>query len=93
MFKRKFNEKRRYIPNRCCNTPIVSFRAKLSPSCLYHLKDLKSKKLANQYINDAIESKYFQEQNLISYWEQIIKANFYLFRRLVRKAGRENGRR
>lgn len=93
MFKRKNNPKRLSIPNKLCNTPIMSFRAKLSPRCLCHLKNLKSKKLANRYINDAIESKYFQEQDIICYWNQIIKANFYLFRRLVRKVGNENVKR
>jgi len=92
VFKRTFKYKRDYIPNKMRNTPIISFKAKLSPACLEHIKKLKKRRQANKFINEAIESYYFQMMDPKSYWKQIIKNNYYFIRILVRKVGRENGK-
>jgi hypothetical protein len=70
----------------------MAFQTDLSPGCLGYLKELKKQKKSSEFINKAIESYYFQMSDPKSYWMQIIKNNYYFMRRLVRKAGRENGK-
>jgi hypothetical protein len=92
MFKRKFNNKRGYIPNRMRNTPVIGFKAKLSPGCMGHLKDLKKNRKMNKFINESIERNYLYITDPESYLKQLIESNYYFIRRLVRKVGRENGK-
>jgi hypothetical protein len=89
MFKRKYKEKKAYVPNRCCNTPIMAFRANMKPEILLHVQNLKKDKQANKFINEAIQNHYLYAKDPEKFFKQIIENNFYFMRRLVRKVGRE----
>ena len=81
--------KRKQIPNKEKRKPTISFRSDLTPEVLGYIRDLVDNKEKSRYINDAIQEKYFRENNKVAFLRQQIIYNFNLVKYLVRKIGNE----
>lgn len=90
MWKRNPNKKEREKPNRLKLKPTIGFRSNLSPLVLGYLKKLSTNKAKSDFINQAIEQRFFLLTNKRQFIKNILKENYNLCRFLLRKIGNEN---
>ena len=87
MWKRNINKKEREKPNRLRSKPTISFRSNLSPETLGYIKKLIGVKKKSDFINQAIEQRYFLIINKKTFLKRVLKENYELCRFLLRKIG------
>lgn len=88
VWKKKWASKRKQKPNREQKKPTISFRSNLSPEALSYIKKLAGIKAKSQFINQAIEMRYFYKKNKRAFLRQIIDYDYPLVKYLLRKIGR-----
>ena len=86
MFETKY-KKRKIKPNRLQKDPVIAFHSKLSPETLGYIKKLAENKQKSNFINQAIEMKYFLKKNKRQFLKQMIQEDYELCRFLLRKIG------
>jgi len=77
--------RRKEKPNRLRFNPIIGFRSKLNPETLGYIKKLSLQKQKSNFINQAIEQKYFLITNKKQFLKQMIQQDYELCRFLLRK--------
>lgn len=87
-WKKKF-DKRKKITNGKSNNPTISFRSNLSPETLAYIKELSKSNSKSEFINQAIEQRYFLIKNKREFLRSILRENYKLCRFLLRKIGNE----
>jgi len=76
-------------PNSMRKYPTIGFRSKLNPITLGYIKKLSTNKQKSDFINQAIEMKYFLTKNKKQFLKQMIEQDYELCRFLLRKIGNE----
>ena len=74
-------------PNRLRSKPTIAFRSNLSSVVLSHIKKLISQKKKSEFINKAIEMRYYFITNKERFISDMIKEDFPLTKHLLRKEG------
>ena len=87
-WKKKWTGKRKKEkPNQLRKKPTIAFRSNLNPETLGYLKKLSKIKQKSDFINQAIEMRYFLVINKRQFLRQVLKENYCLCRFLLRKTG------
>ena len=76
-------------PNQLRSKPTIGFRSDLSPGALGYIKKLSKTKQKSDFINQAIEQRYFLVINKKQFLKQILQEDYALCRFLLRKIGNE----
>jgi len=76
-------------PNRLRQKPTIGFRSNLSHGALGYIKKLAKIKQKANFINRAIEQRYFLVTNKKQFLKQMIQEDYALCRFLLRKIGNE----
>ena len=93
-FKKKWAGKRKKEKsNTLRSQPIIGFRSNLHPITLAYIKKLAQQKQKSNFINQAIEQRYFMETNKKDFLKNGLEENYELCRALLRKIGNENSRK
>ena len=69
--------------------PTIGFRSDLHPETLGYIKKLATQKQKSNFINQAIEMKYFLTKNKKQFLKQMLQEDYDLCRYLLRKIGNE----
>ncbi len=80
-------KRKKELPNRLSKNPHISFRSNLSSGTLGYIKKLALRKSKSEFINKAIEMKYYFLTNKEKFISEIIRDNFELTKHLLRKEG------
>lgn len=88
MWKRNLNKKEREKPNRLKSKPTIGFRSNLSPLVLGYMKKLSTQKEKSDFINQAIEQRFFLLTNKKLFLRRVLEENYNLCRFFLRKIGR-----
>jgi len=75
-------------PNQMRNNPTIAFRSKLHTETLGHIKKLAKIKQKANFINQAIEMRYFYLTNKRQFLKQVLEYEYPLARHLLRIIGR-----
>jgi hypothetical protein len=76
-------------PNKLRKKPVISFKADLSPEALGYLGKLSKMRAKSQFINQAIEMRFFYVMNRRGFMRRMLEYNYYLARYLLRRIGNE----
>lgn len=79
--------RRKEEPNRFRKKPTIAFRSDLSQEALYYIKKLALQKEKSEFINKAIEMRYYYLNNKERFISEIIRDNFQLSKHLLRQEG------
>lgn len=74
-------------PNRLRKKPTIAFRSDLSPEALYYIKKLALQKEKSEFINRAIDMRYYFLNNKERFISDIVRENFELTKHLLRQEG------
>ena len=74
-------------PNRLRYQPTIGFRSNLSPGTLGYIKKLSLIKQKSNFINQAIEQRYFFITNKRQFLRQMLQENYELCKYLLRRIG------
>jgi len=83
------NKKEREKSNGLRLKPTISFRSNLHPGTLGYIKKLSSQKQKANFINQAIEMRFFYVKNKKQFLRQILDYDYDLARYLLRKIGNQ----
>ena len=75
--------------NQLRKDPTIAFRSNLSPGAIGYIKKLAANKQKSDFINQAVEMKYFLVTNKKQFLKQILQEDYELCRFLLRKIGNE----
>ena len=75
--------------NRLRKNPTIGFRSKLCPETLGYIKKLAEIKQKANFINQAIEQRYFLMSNKKQFLKHMLIEDYALCRYLLRKIGNE----
>ncbi len=90
MWQKVWNKRKKEKPNSESMNPRISFRSKLSPGTLGYIKKLAKQKQKSEFINKAIEMRFFMETDKRQFIKQVMTEDYELCRHLLRRIG--NGR-
>jgi len=90
--KKWIGKRKKEQPNSLRSKPTIGFRSNLSPGILGYLKKLALQKQKSDFINQAIEQRYFLLTNKRQFLRQVLKENYNLCRYLLRKIGGDHGK-
>ena len=79
--------KRKAKPNSLKSDPVIAFHSKLNPLTLGYIKKLSIKKQKSDFINQAIEQRFFLLTNKRFFLKRVLEENYKLCRFLLRKIG------
>ena len=71
---------------------VVSFKLNVNFGASEHLKNLTQIRKKSEFINKAIELKYFYDKSRIKFLFQMLEYNFDICKHLLRKIGRAKKR-
>ena len=86
-WQKNINKKEKEKPNQLRSKPTIAFRSNLNIETLDHLKKLSTQKQKANFINQAIEMRYFYIKDKKQFLSQILDYNYDLAKYLLRKIG------
>jgi len=76
-------------PNQLRSKPTIAFRSNLDPETLGYIKKLAGIRAKSNFINQAIEMRFFYVKNKKQFLRQILEYDYDLARYLLRKIGNQ----
>jgi len=76
-------------PNQLRSKPTIAFRSNLHPETLGYIKKLSKIRAKSNFINQAIEMRFFYVKNKKQFLRQILEYDYDLARYLLRKIGNQ----
>jgi len=89
VWENKSVPKKKGKQNRLKENPVIAFHSDLNPTTLAYLKQASLKRKKAEFINQAIEQRYFLLTNKRQFLINMIKEDYALVRFLLRKIGGE----
>ena len=88
VWKKRWTSKRRKEKiNRLRKDPTIGFRSNLCPETLGYIKRLARIKQKANFINQAIEMKYFLTKSKRQFLKQMLQEDYFICRELLRRIG------
>ena len=85
--KKWTGKRKKEKPNRMRQKPTIGFRSNLHPETLGYIKRLAEIKQKSNFINQAIEMKYFLTKNKRQFLKQMLQEDYFICRDLLRRIG------
>ncbi len=89
MWNKFWKKKQKEKPNQLRKKPTIAFRSNLNNETLGYIRKLSKEKQKSNFINQAIEQRYFLVTNKKQFLKQMIQEDYALCRYLLRKIGGE----
>jgi len=81
------SKRKKENPNRMRQKPTIAFRSDLHLETLGFIKKLALQKQKSNFINQAIEQRYFMITNKRQFLKRVLQENYKLCRYLLRRIG------
>ena len=85
-----WNKRKKDKPNQLRKKPTIAFKSNLNQETLGFIKKLALQKEKSDFINQAIEQRYFLVTNRRQFLKQMIQEDYKLCKYLLRKTRNKN---